>query len=77
MEVRTVTDTFAADWTAALNAASGPDAVQLKYTEALRLVKWTGEAPPDGTDPIGHPQCEEVVELDPQTGASRVIYRRD
>ena len=44
--------------------------------ENIRVVKWTGEAPPDGTEPIGHPQCEEIIDLDPLTGESRVIYRR-
>ena len=44
--------------------------------ENIRVVKWTGEAPPDGTEPVGHPQCEEIIDLDPQTGESRVIYRR-
>jgi hypothetical protein len=53
------------------------ETLALKYTEALRLVKWTGDPPPDGTEPVGHPQCEEVLELDPTTGSSRVIYRRD
>jgi hypothetical protein len=54
------------------------DPVVPKLTEQrLRLVKWTGDAPADGTEPIGHPQCEEVLELDFTTGERRVIYRRD
>jgi hypothetical protein len=44
---------------------------------AIRLVKWTGEAPEGEPDPIGHPQCEEVLEINVQTGARRVLYRRD
>ena len=60
-----------------MEAGSLGDSVKLKWRESLRLVKWTGEAPADGTDPIGHPQCEEIVEIDPKTGNSRVIYKRD
>lgn len=45
--------------------------------ESLRLVKWTGEAPEGDPDPIGHPQCEEVIEIDLQTGERRILYRRD
>ena len=46
-------------------------------TESLKLVKWTGDPPEGEPDPIGHPQCEEVVEFNLSTGERRVIYRRD
>ena len=45
-------------------------AMRVKHT----LVKWDGE-PPEGAEPIGHPQCIEVIEL--EDGVSRVIYRRE
>lgn len=39
-----------------------------------RVVKWDGE-PPEGADPIGHPQCREVLELE-HGHAPVVIYKR-
>jgi hypothetical protein len=38
------------------------------------LVKWDGE-PPEGADPIGHPQCIEIIEINPGE-EPRVVYQR-
>ena len=44
------------------------------------LVKWdaaiVGETPPLDVDPISHPGCIEVIELD-EGQLPRTIYRRD
>ena len=45
-----------------------------------RLVKWdatiVGETPPTDVDPIGHPGCIEVIELN-EGQAPHTIYRRN
>ena len=51
--------------------------LKLKYQEQLRVVKWDGDPPPDGTEPVGHPQCDEILEVNLTTGDSTVIYRRE
>ncbi len=38
------------------------------------IAKWDGE-PPEGADPIGHPQCIEVIEI--EDDVLRTIYKRD
>jgi hypothetical protein len=47
--------------------------VELAAHVVVRLVKWDGDDP--GEDPIGHPQCVEVIEL--EDGESRILYRRE
>ena len=43
-------------------------------TVKITLVKWDGEPPADA-DPMGHPQCIEILEV--EDGATpTVIYRR-
>jgi hypothetical protein len=44
---------------------------------SLRLVKWDGDPPEGDPDPIGHPKCAEVLEINMQTGERRELYRRD
>lgn len=46
--------------------------VQVAAHVKVRLVKWDGDDP--GEEPIGHPACIEVIEL--EGGESRTIYRR-
>lgn len=53
----------------ALAEALGP---HIKISQ--RLVKWDGE-PPEGAEPIGHPQCIEVLAI--EDGQIQILYRRE
>ena len=51
-----------------------PDDLPMKVSVERTLVKWDG-TPPEGADPLGHPQCAEILKID-DDGTVRTIYRR-